>query len=111
MNQGSSNCALPRIPADQLLGNSNGEVRVLLDKHEQERITNGRTSLEGVAELSEPNVSLPVSNEDKVLKKMWSNCLTQDAKSSGVFKGRTFHFSKTFPEDRVSYRAELFLNY
>ncbi|KAI3417653.1 uncharacterized protein J3R85_014333 [Psidium guajava] len=100
LNQGSSNCALPGIPADQLLGNSNHEVRVSLDKHDQERITNGRTSLEGVAKLSEPNVSLPVSDEDEVLKKMWSNCLTQDGKSPGVFKGRTFHFSKTFPEDR-----------
>ncbi|XP_039170840.1 DNA topoisomerase 2-binding protein 1-like isoform X3 [Eucalyptus grandis] len=100
MNQGSSNCAPPKIPADQMLSNSNGEVRVSFDKREQERITNGRTSLEGVAKPSELNVSHPISNEDKVPKKTWSNCITQDGKASSVFKGRTFHFSNTFPEDR-----------
>ncbi|KAG5245964.1 BRCT domain-containing family protein [Salix suchowensis] len=108
-NQAKSSSIHPSIHSDQLLGSANSGLRMpsLLKENrdvEPEMNINLSNSMEGTVRWSQPNV-LPVANDlKKGAKRMQNDCCDQDVqrmKSINVFKGKTFCFSKSFPEDRV----------
>ncbi|XP_050255317.1 uncharacterized protein LOC126701251 [Quercus robur] len=116
LNQSKNSTAHPSMSSDQVLGNRNSGIGLpSLEKNKEERSeinTNGDSSLKATAKFSEQS-QLPVINgkgngqltdKKKGRQKTQHDSSVKNGKPSGVFKGRVFCFSKSFPEDR---RAEI----
>ncbi|XP_030934131.1 DNA topoisomerase 2-binding protein 1-A [Quercus lobata] len=116
LNQSKNSTAHPSMSSDQVLGNRNSGIGLpSLEKNKEERSEinmKGDSSLKATAKFSEQS-QLPVINgkgngqlTDKKngRQKTQHDSSVKNGKPSGVFKGRVFCFSKSFPEDR---RAEI----
>ncbi|CAK7346916.1 unnamed protein product [Dovyalis caffra] len=109
-NQARGSIVHPSIHSGQLLGGNNSDHSMpsLLEENRDvkaEMNINSSISLEGTVRRSQQNVFPVVNDPKKGSKRMQNDCSDQNVqrrKSLDVFKGKTFCFSKCFPEDRRS---------
>lgn len=108
LNQGKKPCVLQSTPVDQMLQSVNPGIGMpLLEETRAERpkINLKSESSLDVMEGSSRQSQLPtVKNRTKSGQKMKEDPSVQNLqnrKSSMVFRGKTFCFSDSFPEDRV----------
>lgn len=109
-NQAKSSIVHPSIHSDQVLGGANSGLRMpsLLKENRDvkpEMNINLSIPVEGTVRWSQQNVFPVVKDPKKGAKRTQNDCSDQDVqrmKSINVFQGKTFCFSKSFPEDRRS---------
>lgn len=109
-NQAKSSIVHPSIHSDQVLGGANSGLRMpsLLKENRDvkpEMNINLSIPLEGTVRWSQQNVFPVVKDPKKGAKRTQNDCSDQDVqrmKSINVFQGKTFCFSESFPEDRVT---------
>ncbi|XP_021598332.1 DNA topoisomerase 2-binding protein 1 isoform X2 [Manihot esculenta] len=106
MNQGRVSSTHSSLHSDHLMGGTNfgnGKASFLeKDKEEKPEINLNRITVDTTLRQSQQNLLSVVDNRKKNGKQHDSR--DQNQKPFPVFKGKTFHFSDSFPEDR---RAEI----
>ncbi|KDP32858.1 hypothetical protein JCGZ_12150 [Jatropha curcas] len=109
VNQGKLSSVHSSICSDQLVGSANvgnGMPSSLENNREEKpgiKINAGKP-LEATVRQSQQNLFSVVNDKKKNEKKMQLDSSDQNLKPLSVFKGKTFCFSNSFPEDR---RAEI----
>lgn len=104
MNQGRVSSTHSSLRSDHLMGGANfgnGKASFLeKDREEKPEINLNRITVDTTLRQSQQNQLSVVDNQKKNGKQHDSR--DQNQKPFPVFKGKTFHFSDSFPEDRVS---------
>lgn len=105
MKQGKASTVQPIWPEDQLLGASNSECGIPFEKSKELEVNlnvDGSSRATVKPEKQSQFSALDGKDKDQRKTQLQSCKEIQNLKSPGVFKGKLFQFSSSFPPDRVS---------